>query len=670
MSEQKVDEKIESTFEQFYSGKPAQNDLSVPYTNDEIAYRSFLIQRLEKARDQRELEYKEFDDFNYSNWYDDNAKAANSYNPPKVNKEDTRIVTGTTLEKENTLLSALLNYNLEPDIIAYDKNNVAIQELGNTMEDLVEKSRGMEEYDEKRPLIYKELLDQGTCFVEEVKREQIKVVKTMKGDAWKQGGLSFSKLKWETALKKTYAECETNLLEGKAVYLGNIREYFLNKQPYAFIYDTIPYDEAKYLYGDWERWKFVPRKVNRINTERLEEEEYRDWTLLEIDNDLVEVIKYQDPLNNEMMIMLSGVMMLPTGFPLTAISPSGKFTFAKGDVQPISKFFAYSKSIPAKTKVDQATIDEMLRLILLKTKQSFMPPLANRSNRVLSRKIFYPGQITQGLNADDLQPIGDNAGVSVAEFNTFELIKKLIDEKTVSPTFGGDQSSGQTTATEIDAMQKQQMMKMGSIILGVIAMERQLVELRIHNILATWTEPVDTRVDEVRNEIENIYRTISIETSFENGQKGEKIIDFDPRKAIGTSPEDIYIEEEKLKKKGRNVRIVFLNPEVLHSIETNWRIVISPTQRGSSQLDRVLFTQNLMDAMNLFGPQAINMDYVKERFAILAKEDPNKFFTQAQALPTQLGAGQPVQPNQGGVLANQLKPTQPNQPSLNTLIKQ
>ena len=666
MAEKKVDAKIKSTFDQFYSGKPSEQvDLSVPYTNEEIDYRGFLIQRLEKARDQREAEYKEFDDFNYSNWYDDNAKAANSYNPPKANKEDTRIVTGTTLEKENTLLSALLNYNLEPDISAYNKNNVEIQYLGNTMEDLVDKSRGMEEYDERRPLIYKELLDQGTCFVEEVKREQIKVEKTMKGNAWKQGGLSFSKLKWETNLKKMYAQCEVSLLEGKAVYLGNVREFFLDKQPYAFIYDTIPYDEAKYLYGDWERWEFVPRKVVRLDSENLEEDEYRDWSLLEIDNDMVEVIKYQDPLNNEMMIILNGVMMLPIGFPLTAISPSGKFTFAKGDVQPISKFFAYSKSIPAKTKVDQATIDEMLRLILLKTKQSFMPPLANRSNKVLSRKIFYPGQITQGLNADDLQPIGDNAGVSSAEFNTFELIKRLIDEKTVSPTFSGDLTSSGTTATEIDAMQKQQMMKMGSTILGIISMERQLVELRIHNILATWTEPIDTRVNEVRNELEEIYRTVSVDTTFENGQRGERVIDFDPRREKEASTKEVEKIEEKFKKKGRNLRITFLNSETFKTLETNWRINITPTQKDSSQLDRVLFTQNIMDAMNMFGPQSINMEYAKERFAILAKEDPNKFFVEQQpAAPP--GVEQPGAAP-GGALAGQLKPSKPAQPSLNTL---
>ena len=60
---------------------------------------------------------------NMLDWHEKNAKAANAYIPPKKNKTDTRIVTGTTQEKGITLLSALLNYNLEPNISAFDKTD-------------------------------------------------------------------------------------------------------------------------------------------------------------------------------------------------------------------------------------------------------------------------------------------------------------------------------------------------------------------------------------------------------------------------------------------------------------------------------------------------------------------------------------------------------------------
>ena len=95
-------------FKPDYSGE----DKPLPtydYTDAEVEYRDYLLDRLTTARDQREEEHIQFDDMGYAEYYDTNAKAANSYLKAKENEEDTRIVTGTTQEKELTLLSAILN---------------------------------------------------------------------------------------------------------------------------------------------------------------------------------------------------------------------------------------------------------------------------------------------------------------------------------------------------------------------------------------------------------------------------------------------------------------------------------------------------------------------------------------------------------------------------------
>ena len=158
----------------------AEATISVDYSEREIAYRDYLIKRLTTAKNQRDTEHTEFDDMDFYTWYEENKKAANAYIPPKKNKSDTRIVTGTTQEKGITLLSALLNYNLEPNIEPFDRQDMPIRELGENMEDMVKKSRIMEDYDDKRVLIYKDLLDQGTCFVEEQWTEKIGVEKDYK----------------------------------------------------------------------------------------------------------------------------------------------------------------------------------------------------------------------------------------------------------------------------------------------------------------------------------------------------------------------------------------------------------------------------------------------------------------------------------------------------------
>src|SRR5690606_18688458 len=138
--------------------------------------------------------------------------------------------------------------------------------------------------------------------------------------------------------------------------------------------------------------------------------------------------------------------------------------------------------------------------------KSYMPPLANNTGRVLSRKIFNAGEITNQIDPNKISPIGDNNGVSQSEFAAFEFIKNIVDQKSVSPAFAGDQTSGRQTATEILELKKQQMMKLGLVIYGIINLEKQLSWLRIYNILTNWTKKQDAKVNELTGQLEDTFK--------------------------------------------------------------------------------------------------------------------------------------------------------------------
>lgn len=606
------------------------------YSEEELLYRASLMKKLINAQTDRNAAHKEINDQNYQEYYDSNLKAANSYIPPKKNPEDTRIVTGTTEEKGNTLLSAILNYNLEPNIIAFDKDQMEVDELGRNFEDLVKKSREIEDYDTKRMLIYKELLDQGTCFVEELWVEETRVQKKLADIDW-YNGVDVKKIKWTPKDIAGFCGCQTRLMRGDKVFLGNIREFEIKKQPYLYTFEVMSYAEAETIYKNWSRWKFVPKKVVKVAP--TEDSTYRHWTLEEQQENYVEVIKFQDKWANEFMIMLNGVMMLPAGFPLEAVSPSGEYTIAKGDIYPISNFFAYSKSIPAKTKVDQGVLDEMLKLIVLKTQKSYMPPLANNTGRVLSRKIFNAGEITNQIDPNKISPIGDNNGVSQSEFAAFEFIKNIVDQKSVSPAFAGDQTSGRQTATEILELKKQQMMKLGLVIYGIINLEKQLSWLRIYNILTNWTKKQDAKVNELTGQLEDTFKTFIVDSQMEDTRMGKKIISFTPD-AAAYSPEQIMEEEEQLSQQMRTpVRKTYMHPDVA-KMKYFWYITIAPTEKASSDLEFIQFKQTIQDAITLFGPQSVNLPYLQKRFGVLSKQNPDKFFVSGvQPMPTPAAMG-------------------------------
>lgn len=638
------------------------------YSEEELAYRNFLISRLEQAARQRESNHVEFDDRPYTVCYDENRRLSHSYNRPKKNPEDVRIVTGTTQEKEVTLLSSILNYNFKPDIQAFDKQNVPYVELGIQMKDLVDKSREIEGYDDKRRVIYKEMLDQGTVFVEEIHSEQWRVDKKI-ADLDFIDGVDPAKINWTARLKKAYGMCECKLLSGKKVFLGNIREFFVHKQPYIFTTEYVPYAEVAAVYSKWERWKNVPRKVVKISWEDSYVAGANDqWVLQESEMDLVEVIKYQDPWSNEYMIMLNGVMMLPIAFPLSFISPAGCYTIAKGDTEPIAFDFAYSKSFPAKTKVDQRIKDEFYRLMILKTRQSYEPPLINNTNSAISRRIFNPGKITPNVDINNLHMVLQNQqlGITQAEIAAMTIINENINEKTASPVFSGDKTAGDPTATEIREMQKQQMVKMGLVMLGVLQLEKQLVMLRIKNILANYTSPVGNKIDKIKQKLVDIYQSYSVETTDEQGMGVLKIIEMNPEMAASQEPDQIRAEEDMLSDVyGRQVRKVYMDPNKLkETLEDNWFVTITPTERDTTDLDRVLFSKTISDAQALFGPQTLNYDYAKRRFATLSKEDPNQFFVQQGPMSAMNPGMDPNAPagGGGGAPAKPGAPVDPNAP--------
>lgn len=635
---------------------PYQEEAKEPdrlvYTEDELKYRSFLIKRMMGAKQARDQEHTEFDDMDFTTYYETNAKAANSYIRPKVNEEDTRVVTGTTREKEQTIASMLLNFNFQPTITAYDENDQVVFELGDIIGDLVKKSRELEEYEQHRALMYKELLDQGTCFVEEQWVESSHVEKVLKKQDWR-GGVKFKDIKWDESVVKNPGKCEVNLLSGTRVFLGNIKEFFIHKQPFLFTAERITWEQAKMLYGDWERWEHVPKRVAYFAEVPLEagDSSYRNWTLYETEEGQVEVVKYQDTWANEYMVMLNGVMMLPPGFPLSAVSPSNEYTIAKGDSEMISRFFAYSKAFPAKTKVDQEVLDEFLKLFILKTQKSLKPPLVNNTGRVISKDVFLAGKIVSGFDPEKLKPIGDVQGVNQAEFALYELVKRIIDEKTVSPSIEGQSSSGDQTATEILKMRQSTMAKLGYALVGVIALETRLAWLRVHNIVQNWTAPVDQRVTDVQKKLKDVYRTVSIDTQLPDGRDGTRMVEFNDELAGRMSSEQMLTIDDYLsKREGRTIRKVYLSPTLLRKLKYRWHITITPVEKDSSELKRATYLKNLSDAMQIFGPQSLNMPYHKGRYATISGEDPEQFFlTEGQQSPM-MGQQQP-----GGVQQNAIQ---------------
>lgn len=596
------------------------------YTPLECAFRAQLIWELCLGRDQRDRYHPELDNMTYVEYYESNRKKDLSYLPPKQNRDDVRVVTGTTREKDTTLLNTMLNLNLESDVTAFDEDDAIVCELGENMSDWVRKSREIEEYDKKRGVIYREMIAQGDVFVQEIYRQDFRQV-PISDLHWNPKGGKIADFNIKERLQKIFEGCESRMINGKKVYLGNIREPFIENQQFVAVLNVFPRATAEARYGQWERYKNVPYLLETLTTFYDDGHTYKDWNLITLnDRDKVAEIMVYWKEKNRFMILLNGVMMLPIDFPLTAISPTGDIPIAQGKLEPISDF-AYSKSQPSKTKIKQEILDEITRLMVQKARTSYRPPMGNSGKKVYSSSIFNAGMITQDIASGELFPIfGANftGGITSPDFDFYKAIKAQIDDETSNPQQAGDANPGDQTATETQVLQHNEMLQLTLNIDGLMNLERRMTWNRIYNILTNWTTEVDAHVDDVKQGIFDGFRSFMTNSTVD-GRAGHKIFRMTTKQYPSLA--DHEQEEEDLSKKyGRPVRIVYLNPKMLREIRFKWFIQMTPSPKLDDKLSSLLFSQNLEKAIALFGPESINQEYAKERWAHINRYDFNKFF--------------------------------------------
>ena len=591
------------------------------YKDDEELYLAGLRKRAENARTGRDTNHDEYDGMSYTEAYNLNERLANTFIEPKRNKEDSNFQSGTIRTKLFALLSSVVNLDLSGDISAYDKNGFKIQALGDAAEDVILKTNELDGDDEKKMMRQYELLKQGTVFVEEIWDERSKKEKKMSGNF--TGKLD---MKWETKIKKAFARPSRNIIPGINVYLGDITKYNISDQPFIFTVDSMPYDEAKTIFGKWDRWDKVPKE---LKTEPSLTDTTLNWRLLQLQENYVEIIRYQDKWNNEFAVLINGVLMTPVGLPL----PWGyeDYNLAQQNLEPIHAKFAYGKSLVFRIRNKVAILDEMMRLAVLQTQKAFMPPYTNISGRVLSNRVLMPGKISHGIPPNTLVPINEHEaqGVTQAELAMINEIRESIDTETTSPTFQGQQAKGNPTATEIVELQRQAKQMLGLTIFAVSMLEWKLEWLRLQNVLKNWFNPQDSVVDEMRGDIKAKYRQVGVQRPIEDKGMGMRMVI--PTDQVPTDSnavmqaEDIYSKEQ-----GMPVRFIFLNPEEIKSAKLCWQIVVVPREKRTSETNKLLFRAEMADAM-AFGPM-LNMGYLGERFASVWNENPQKLFKSPEVM--------------------------------------
>ena len=629
------------------------------YDEKSKQYLTYLQVRLESSKQQKTAPHPEFNGKNYYQDYEENLKIATTKLPQKQNDDDVIVSAGTVESKLEALLSHINGLDLTPEIQAFDRENNEITDLGVALTDtmfMTDQIDGglLAGDEEKKMLRQRELLTQSAVFVQEEWLRTFEMKKKLKGEYKGE----YNDVDWSSKLELVFEGPSKTLLYGPNVFLGDITEYYMEKQPYFFVAIQQHYNVAKTKYGKFENWKYVKAGAIPEGTTETSQTIYDNkWRLTSVKENHVEIILYQDKPGDEFQILINGMLMLPIGFPLSAVSPAGEYNVVKQVLKPKHHKFAYGTSFVGAGSIKEiaALIDEMLKLFVLKTRKSYAPPYVNTSGRVISRRVLSAGRISMGFSPDALQPIGtEGNGVTANEYSILKELQDRIDKSTVSSQFAGQQGKSGTTATEVLELQRQSKLTLGLTIAACTLLEKKLGYLRLWNLLENWFNPFNTKVvtvNDVRKYVNQYRKTVRKGVNIEGAGMGDRqIIPFDTSTAgknvEGGDTPAVELPDEKVirelefqaeKETGSPVEMIFLSPQGLKAARLRWFITITPKEKESSAFFKVLFREQLGDMVALMNLGSTpNIEGLEEEFSRVWGKSRNKLFSNQQQVSPEL----------------------------------
>lgn len=535
----------------------------------------FHKMRLKKAITARNTPDRKFDGLNFIQDFYSNEDSANSYLRPKRNDDEVRVVGGLTEKRIESVVNEIAAMSYQHEIHAFDKDDRDLIGLGDVISDTVTRTNQLEEDEDISHDAVWELVTQRAVFVEEVMEQ-------------KQIGEYYSKMP------------RKRLRSAIEVILGDLTmpSYLLQEQPFLATYDRMSLSTARMFFGHYDNFQYVRGGQSLSNDVYGTDVTFRLGILQEEE---VEVIKYMSVPDNEYQIYVNGVPMLFVGSKLPFQYPCPRYPLAVAIPKRMGKHTFYGRPYTAMMKYLQALNDETVRNIVRKMRQAIEPPKAVLANdRMYSRDIFNAGNISYGVNADNLKSLVDHDGVTQGELNVLELVKSLQDEFAArGPTQMGIQDGPRQTATAVIEQQKQAIKMLGQLVINYSHLVREMTKNRIYNLIENLSEPDGKEIDP-KGEFRDTFRRFTLKDQpFENGKVGQKIIQFMGRDLTGKEHESITDWEDDEAKNGRNVRLSMVNIKKIKQMPIMWYVTVVSKPKESDDLHRLMFQDKVAQAQGV-----------------------------------------------------------------------
>ena len=591
--------------------------------------------------------YEEFNGKSLIEQQDKNQKSFNNFigqgsdNPDEDWHANTR--RPVTRNKVISIAAHITSAIIEPKVFAQNENDEEDEDAANTMEDIMKWSLEQSDYPRKFVnAVIAALVNPGVFIYEgfaDVKRK-IKEI-TSKG-TWTD----------KEVQDEVFSGFQNLLVPLDELYIGDVYEPDVQKQPFMIWRRVIDYTNAKIKYEGNEKFKKYVRPGLRVFYDDANDTFYESYDD-NLEGRLVEEIIYYNRYADLELRLVNGVMMDDPDRPLQRKDKCYPFAFSGYEPYDEGRFF-YRKSLVEKMESDQDVIDRLYNMVLDGTFLSIMPPLVTLGEDEISTDVIMPGRITS-MGADNVvQPINIGANLN-AGMAALEKVESSLSESSQDPLQSGQAMRGSQTAFEIARLEENARKMLGLFGKMIAFLVKDFGQLRLVTIVQHLTVGDAIQTQGKVNTLK--FRKILISDSMADGKKVTKRIEFDNEDVdeYELLDREEYPDGNKKKAPNENLRIIKVNPKLFRQLK--YLVKIEPDFE-------TMTSTNAKKALNIEAYDRLIQNPMAEQEAVLRdfllgnykKGEEDKYIKKPQAMP-----GMPQEGGEQGNLIKQLTQQRPQE---------
>lgn len=464
-----------------------------------------------------------------------------------------------TRNKVISIVAHLTQSILYPTIVAQNDDSEEDKAMATVMRDCIEWACEQSQYEDEFLKAIIDLCVNPAVFMYQDFADVKRKIKEIKENG---------KWKLQEVVDEIYSGFISQVVPIDEVYIGNVYEPNIQKQPFIIWRRIIGYNEVLSKYGHLDNFKYVQPSLRVFfnSDDGLFYDDYDE----ELEDRLCEEITYYNRNADLEIRIVNGVMMDDPDQPIRR--KDKLYPLAKSYYEEFNSRFFYGMPLVAKMMPDQDIIDTLYNMIIDGTFLQIMPPTAIYGTEEIDSSVMIPGRSTAFRDVNSrVDIIGTGSNLN-AGMNVLQKVENSLSESSQDPLQSGQQGSGDRTKYEVVRLEQNARTVLGLTGKAVSRLVREFGNLLTCSIVQYMPVAEISEVvgDDVRLKFANIVlpnknidgtkksRVIKFSTDMPESAEQEREMGFNLLQDEGYNP--------KKKDKG-NKSIAIVNPDAFRRMK-------------------------------------------------------------------------------------------------------